>query len=127
MGIADRVNPHILELQAYQPGKPIEELERELGIVGAIKLASNENPLGPSPLAVEAVQNAIDELPSHYRQAVQLHLLEGKSLDEVSSIMNRGPRAIQGLVDRAKKKLVAVHRESSFERRRSIPSQRPRT
>ena len=58
--------------------------------------------------AVQAVQDAIDELPSHYRQAVQLHLLEGKRLDEVAEIMNRGPRAIQGLVDRAKKKLVAV-------------------
>ncbi len=58
--------------------------------------------------AVQAVQDAIDELPSHYRQAVQLHLLEGKSLDEVASIMNRGPRAVQGLVDRAKKKLAAV-------------------
>ncbi len=58
--------------------------------------------------AVQAVRDAIDELPSHYRQAVQLHLLEGKSLDEVASIMNRGPRAVQGLVDRAKKKLAAV-------------------
>ena len=37
----------------YPPGKPIEELERELGITGSIKLASNENPLGPSPLAVK--------------------------------------------------------------------------
>ena len=42
-------------LVPYPPGKPIEELERELGIMGSIKLASNENPLGPSPLAVEAI------------------------------------------------------------------------
>jgi histidinol-phosphate aminotransferase len=52
------VNPHILELQAYEPGKPIEELERELGISDAVKLASNENPLGPSKRAVEAVREA---------------------------------------------------------------------
>jgi len=42
-------------LKPYPPGKPIEELERELGITGSIKLASNENPLGPSPKAVKAV------------------------------------------------------------------------
>lgn len=52
------VGSNILELKPYQPGKPIEELERELGITGSIKLASNENPLGPSPMAVEAVREA---------------------------------------------------------------------
>jgi histidinol-phosphate aminotransferase len=46
----------------YPPGKPIEELERELGIKGSIKLASNENPLGPSPLAVEAIINRLCSL-----------------------------------------------------------------
>ena len=50
------VPPEILNLVPYKPGKPIEELERELGISGAIKLASNENPLGPSPKAMEAVR-----------------------------------------------------------------------
>ena len=48
---------YIREIEAYKPGRPIEEVERELG-VRAIKLASNENPLGPSPLAVEAAQRA---------------------------------------------------------------------
>ena len=43
-------------LVPYPPGKPIEELERELGIRGSIKLASNENPLGPSPKALEAIR-----------------------------------------------------------------------
>lgn len=43
------------DLIPYPPGKPIEELERELGIQGSIKLASNENPLGPSPLALGAL------------------------------------------------------------------------
>lgn len=50
------VPPEIAKLVPYKPGKPIEELERELGITGAIKLASNENPLGPSPKAVEAIR-----------------------------------------------------------------------
>ncbi len=56
------VKPHIRELEPYQPGKPIEELERELGIDGSIKLASNENPLGPSPRAVAAVRGALEEV-----------------------------------------------------------------
>jgi len=53
------VKPHICELEPYQPGKPPEELERELGISGAIKLASNESPVGPSPKAIEAVRAAV--------------------------------------------------------------------
>jgi len=54
--------PEVLALTPYQPGKPIEELERELGISGAIKLASNENPLGPSPKALEAMRQALSRL-----------------------------------------------------------------
>jgi histidinol-phosphate aminotransferase len=49
----------IRTLTPYPPGKPIEEVERELGIQGSIKLASNENPLGPSPRAVAAVSAAL--------------------------------------------------------------------
>ncbi len=48
---------YVLQVKAYVPGKPAEELERELGIKGSIKLASNENPLGPSKLAIEAIAN----------------------------------------------------------------------
>ena len=62
MSLAELVNPHIRELQPYQPGKPIEELERELGIRGSIKLASNEAPLGPSPRALDALDRASREL-----------------------------------------------------------------
>ncbi|TMQ59116.1 MAG: histidinol-phosphate transaminase [Candidatus Eisenbacteria bacterium] len=53
------VRPEVRSLEPYVPGKPVEELERELHISGAIKLASNENPLGPSPLAIEAMAEAI--------------------------------------------------------------------
>ncbi len=62
MSLESRVKPFIAKLEPYQPGKPIEELERELGISGAIKLASNENPLGPSPRAVEALQRMLGEM-----------------------------------------------------------------
>jgi len=56
------VAPHIESLQPYVPGKPIEETEREYGISGVIKLASNENPLGPSPLARAALERAVGEV-----------------------------------------------------------------
>jgi len=53
---------YIRAIQPYVPGKPIEELERELGISHSIKLASNENPLGPSPLATAAIKDTFGEL-----------------------------------------------------------------
>ncbi len=49
----------IQNIRPYEPGKPIEEVERELGISRAIKLASNENPLGPSPKALRAMRRAL--------------------------------------------------------------------
>ena len=56
------VSDEIEALIPYPPGKPIEEVERELGIRNSIKLASNENPLGPSPKAVEAIAGALKNL-----------------------------------------------------------------
>ncbi|TDR18315.1 histidinol-phosphate transaminase [Marinicella litoralis] len=54
--------PGVQKLNPYIPGKPISELERELGIQNIIKLASNENPLGPSPLAMQAIKAEMSEL-----------------------------------------------------------------
>ncbi|MCI0504717.1 MAG: histidinol-phosphate transaminase [Gammaproteobacteria bacterium] len=54
--------PGVKGLRPYQPGKPVEELEREYGISNIIKLASNENPLGPSPLALDAIRQELDQL-----------------------------------------------------------------
>ncbi len=59
MNYSDLAPPYIRAIAPYQPGKPIADLERELGISGIVKLASNENPLGCSPLAVAAMQQAI--------------------------------------------------------------------
>jgi histidinol-phosphate aminotransferase len=56
------VPEYIESLKPYVPGKPIEETEREYGITGVIKLASNENPLGPSPLALGAIAVAARKL-----------------------------------------------------------------
>ena len=49
-------------IKPYVPGKPIEEVQREYGLTDVIKLASNENPLGPSPKAVAAMQEALSRL-----------------------------------------------------------------
>lgn len=54
-----RIPERIRSLTPYKPGRPIEEVERELGITGSIKIASNENPLGPSPLALAALAGAL--------------------------------------------------------------------
>jgi histidinol-phosphate aminotransferase len=62
MKLRDLVNPHIRDLEPYVPGKPVEELERELGIAQAVKLASNESPIGPSRRAVEAIFAAAENL-----------------------------------------------------------------
>jgi histidinol-phosphate aminotransferase len=57
-----KVSENISSLVPYPPGKPIEELEREYGITGSIKLASNENALGPSPKAVAAITAGLGKL-----------------------------------------------------------------
>lgn len=59
----DLVHPHIRALSSYRPGKPIREAERESG-VPCVKMASNENPLGPSPAAIEAMRQAAAQ--THY-------------------------------------------------------------
>jgi len=55
---------HIRQLQSYKPGRPIEDVRRQLGLKHIIKLASNENPHGPSPMALDAVQST---LPDNFR------------------------------------------------------------
>ena len=62
MSLLDRVPEYIRSLVPYEPGKPIEEVEREYGIEDSIKLASNENPLGPSPKALQALSARLGQL-----------------------------------------------------------------
>jgi len=57
-----KVPEYIRKLAVYVPGKPIEEVQRELGVSDIVKLASNENPLGPSPKAVAAIEKALANL-----------------------------------------------------------------
>jgi histidinol-phosphate aminotransferase len=62
MNLVEQVPPYIRTLVPYAPGKPIEEVEREYGIANSIKLASNENPLGPSPKALNAIREKLEQL-----------------------------------------------------------------
>ena len=59
MDLKKIVNKGINDLSPYEPGKPIEDLERELGIKNAVKLASNENPVGPSPKVLQSIENIL--------------------------------------------------------------------
>jgi histidinol-phosphate aminotransferase len=68
--------PGVQALQPYLPGKPVAELEREYGIGHAVKLASNENPFGPGPLALAAAREVLQDL-SRYPEG-SAWLLSGK-------------------------------------------------
>ncbi len=56
------VPPHILNLRAYEPGLNAEEVKQRFGLSRVVKLASNENPLGTSPKALESAQRALQEM-----------------------------------------------------------------
>ena len=71
--MAAPINKNILQLAPYVPGKPIEEIERELGITDSIKLASNENPRGPGPRVTSAIAEALHSV-SRYPDASGYHL-----------------------------------------------------
>jgi len=62
MKIVEQIPEYIRTLIPYEPGKPIEEVEREYGFASSIKLASNENPLGPSPKALAAIRERLAQL-----------------------------------------------------------------
>lgn len=62
MKIIDQLPECIRTLVPYEPGKPIEEVEREYGIANSVKLASNENPLGPSPMAQAAIREKLAQI-----------------------------------------------------------------
>ncbi len=95
---------YILSIKPYTPGKPISEVEREYGISGSIKLASNENPLGPSPKAVSAMQAAMADL-HRYPDASGydlIHKLAGRlgvSTDQI--VLGNGSDDVIGMLVRA--------------------------
>jgi len=64
MNIQEKANAFVCDLVAYEPGKPIDETARELGLdpSSIVKVASNENPLGPAPMAKTAIAEAADQM-----------------------------------------------------------------
>ena len=100
---ANLAPPNIEALAPYQPGKPVEELERELGITGAIKLASNENPLGPSPRGLAAAREALLDVHRYpdaggYRLRAALSERLGAPTDEL--VLGGGSNEIIDLLAR---------------------------
>jgi histidinol-phosphate aminotransferase len=82
------VIPTIEALAPYEGGKPVEELARELGITDAVKLASNENPLGPSPRALEAARRVLTDSHRYpdgaaYNLRAKLAEKHGVALEEI--------------------------------------------
>jgi len=106
---------HIAKLQPYAPGKPIEDVKKEFGLTDVIKLASNENPLGPSPRAIAAIAalaSGVEMYPdggaAHLRVAVAKHenvspdcLVFGNGSDEIlhllaATFLQPGQETVQG-------------------------------
>ncbi|TDY02651.1 histidinol-phosphate transaminase [Thiohalophilus thiocyanatoxydans] len=102
--VCDLAAPGVRELTPYQPGKPIEELEREYGLSDVIKLASNENPLGPSPDALTAIRDNLAELSRYpdgngfiLKQALCNHF----DLDAAQITLGNGSNDVLELIARA--------------------------
>jgi histidinol-phosphate aminotransferase len=96
--------PGVQQLTPYQPGKPVEELERELGISNSIKLASNENPLGPSPLALNAITKilpSINYYPDGGGYVLSSKLAQKHQLDVSNITLGNGSNDILEMVTRA--------------------------
>ncbi|MDP3904848.1 MAG: histidinol-phosphate transaminase, partial [Methylococcaceae bacterium] len=94
----------VQQLVAYKPGKPIEELERELGLTNIVKLASNENPLGPGEKALAAIQAALPGLalyPDGSGFALKQALAKKYAVDNSQITLGNGSNEILELVARA--------------------------
>jgi histidinol-phosphate aminotransferase len=98
--------PGVQKLSPYVPGKPVDELARELNLdpAGIVKLASNENPLGPSPRALEAIRAALGEItryPDGSGFALKAKLAERFGLRSEQITLGNGSNDILDLVARA--------------------------
>jgi len=106
MNVIQALNPTLATLPVYQPGRPIEEVARELGLnpETVIKLASNENPLGPSPAALEAMQRALRTVhlyPDGSSFHLKLRLARHLNLTPAHLILGNGSNEILELISHA--------------------------
>jgi len=98
------INKAIKNITPYKPGKPIEELRRQLGLKSIIKLASNENPLGPSPKAVSAIRQAacgISRYPEGYCFELRRRLSEKLGLSADNLCFGNGSDEIIDIIIKA--------------------------
>src|SRR6266545_2645470 len=113
------VPDHIGRLEPYQAGKPIEELERELGVTGVLKMASNESPLGPSSVALEAARRAMAEAhlyPDPSCFALRRGLAHRLGVDPAEIVIGGGSNELIHLLVRAfclpGRDVVVTHRHA---------------
>ena len=100
--IEDFVPAHIRALSKYVPGKPVRQAERESGI-RCIKLASNENPFGPSPLAIAAIRQAataINFYPDSDANHLRLVLAEHHGVEPEQILVTDGSTALIDILAR---------------------------
>ncbi len=98
------VPDYIQNLRIYQAGKPIEEVQREKGLTRISKLASNENPLGPSPYAIKAMTQSLWDIhryPDMHAYALKTALAELYNLKKENIILGNGSEGIMGYIMRA--------------------------
>jgi histidinol-phosphate aminotransferase len=100
---------YVSDLKPYVPGKPVEEIDRELGIKGSVKLASNENPLGPSPMALKALlndlvnappQNSLNRYPDGSGYYLKKALSEKLSVNEDEIVLGSGSNELVDIAAR---------------------------
>ena len=104
MKAIDHAVPGVKALTPYLPGKPISELQRELGLTKVVKLASNENPLGPSPRAVEAARRALSEIhlyPDGGGYELKAKLAEKLGVEPAMITLGNGSNDVLELIARA--------------------------
>ncbi len=97
------VTESIQKLTPYPPGKPLSELARELGVDEAIKLASNENPFGPSPKAIAALSSAVSDLhryPDGASWSLRMRVARHLGVDPATLVFGTGSNEILELLIR---------------------------
>ena len=112
------VTEHVRTLDGYTPGKPLKQAERESG-VNCIKMASNENPFGPSPLAIEAMQEVLGECnfyPDNDISELRQKIAEHHELPPEDVLVTAGSTSLLGIISRTllAPGLNAITSERSF-------------
>jgi histidinol-phosphate aminotransferase len=103
VNLSDLATPGVQKITPYQPGRPAEEVAAEFGIAKPVKLASNENPLGPSPMAVKAMQAVHDlaRYPDGNGSALKQKIADRHRLDINCITLGNGSNDILEFVTRA--------------------------